>query len=467
MTDVPKIVKERLKIVAAEGAHPDANLLTAFSEQSLPDSERSFVLRHLARCGECREIVTLALPEDASVPALTPARSGGWFAWPTLRWAFVAAGIVVIASLGTVEYRQHERASTMAYKAAATSVAVKEAENQPISAPTAPPPQSQAPEASAKTVPPSFPKQGKAEPMNVREPSTRTLPRLGPAPGTTAAGIARGGPLAHGPRMLNQLQQQNANIQQQNAKSSLPQSSAPLPLPYAGSAGSQQARVAVSPDKLPATTAKSTPPAQDPTGLTVQSESVSQQPSTYEFANNVERAKPADDWHLSASRKVPAGAPAQFDRLSGRDASTPRWTISSSGALQRSYDQGNTWQEVNVSAAAAAPAAESIDLSGQKSGAVSNSKDKDIALEKKPALPVFRAVAANGPDVWAGGSFGTLYHSVDSGTHWNRIIPMFSGVTLTGDVIALDFPDLQHGKVTTSTSEVWMTSDAGQSWQKQ
>jgi len=225
--------------------------------------------------------------------------------------------------------------------------------------------------------------------------------------------------------------------------------------------------VAVSPDKLPATTAKSTPPAQDPTGLTVQSESVSQQPSTYEFANNVERAKPADDWHLSASRKVPAGAPAQFDRLSGRDASTPRWTISSSGALQRSYDQGNTWQEVNVSAAAAAPAAESIDLSGQKSGAVSNSKDKDIALEKKPALPVFRAVAANGPDVWAGGSFGTLYHSVDSGTHWNRIIPMFSGVTLTGDVIALDFPDLQHGKVTTSTSEVWMTSDAGQSWQKQ
>ncbi|MFZ0731804.1 MAG: hypothetical protein WAM79_05735 [Candidatus Sulfotelmatobacter sp.] len=456
MTDVPKIVRERLKTALPRGAHPDADLLTAFSERSLPESERRLVLEHLACCVDCREIVSLALPEEASVPTPAQAPSATWLAWPTLRWAFVAAGILVIASLGTVQYR-HIHRPAVAERGPVPGPAVKEAENKGVAAPAPPPAQSQ--EESNKTEPPSISKQRKGEPINGRADSLQTSARLAPgAPlSQRAAGAVIGGPLPHGPRMPNQFQQQNAN-------NSLPQTSAaPAPVPFARPTATQQAQAAASSQSFHGNAAKTAPSGEDATSMTVQSQSVTQQPSTYEFAqNNVERAKPADELHLSASRKVPAGSPAQLDRLSTKAVGAARWTINSSGALERSYDQGNTWLEVNV--AAAAPAAESLDLPVEKSSP--EAKNENVALAKKSGTPVFRALAANGSDVWAGGSSAMLYHSVDSGIHWTRIVPAFSGVTLTGDVIALDFPDLQHGKVTTSTSEVWTTSDAGQTWQK-
>src|SRR5579872_783499 len=466
MTDVPKIVRERLKAGVA-ATHPDANVLTAFSERSLPEPEREFVLHHLARCAECREIVSLALPEDGSTPALQPVSSTGWLAWPTLRWVFIAAGILVIASLGTVQYRRHAPASNVAAKRSGPAMYVKEAENKPVATPVPPRPPTvqESKEASDKAKPPSVSEQGK----QVSRPSAKpvqTPARLAPAlAGNDFGGRTMGGPLPHGPRVVNQFQQQNANIQQQNAKALLVQSAAaaPPPVPFSKPATSQQAQAIAPPQTARGDAAKSAE--QSETALTVQSESVTQQPSTYEIAqNNVERSKPADDLHLSASRKVPVGSPSQFDTLAGKAVTAPRWTINSSGALQRSYDQGNTWQDVNVAAAVPAPEG-SLLVPVEKSRAAE--KDTDIALAKKSASPVFRAVAANGSDVWAGGSSAMLYHSVDSGIHWTRIVPAFSGSPLTGDVIALDFPDPQHGKVTTSTSEVWITSDAGQTWQKQ
>lgn len=465
MTDAPKIVRERLRAGVATDTHPDANVLTAFSEQLLPESERASVLHHLARCGECREIVSLALPEKASTPALQPARSVGWLAWPNLRWAFVAAGILVIASLGTIQYRRYTQASNMAAKRSAPALYVKQAENKPVATPVPPPPPAvqESKEASDKAEPPSVSKQGKQEVAKPSGKPVQTPARLAPAvAGNAFAGPTIGGPLPHGPRLLNQFQQnpQNANVQQQNASGFLPQSAAaPAPVPFAKVAASQQAQAATSSPAARGDASKGA--GQNETTLTVQSESVTQQPSTYEMAqNNVERAKPADELHLSANRKVPAGTPAQFDTLSGKAVTAPRWTINSSGALQRSYDQGNTWQDVKV-ATAAPPAAESLYASRPAT------KDSGVALAKKSPPPVFRAVAANGSDVWAGGSSGMLYHSIDSGIHWNRIVPAFSGFVLTGDVIALDFPDSQHGKVTTSSSEVWTTSDAGQTWRKQ
>jgi photosystem II stability/assembly factor-like uncharacterized protein len=56
---------------------------------------------------------------------------------------------------------------------------------------------------------------------------------------------------------------------------------------------------------------------------------------------------------------------------------------------------------------------------------------------------------------------------VDAGNHWVRVLPATAGAVLTGDIIRLEFADMRHGKVSTSTSEVWTTDDAGQSWQKQ
>ena len=44
----------------SDGRHPDLNLLSAFVERSLKDAEREDVLRHLAVCDRCREIVFFA-----------------------------------------------------------------------------------------------------------------------------------------------------------------------------------------------------------------------------------------------------------------------------------------------------------------------------------------------------------------------------------------------------------------------
>src|SRR3982074_1696696 len=118
MTEVPKIVYDRLRAALPEQTHPDADLLTAFAEQALSATERNGILQHLAFCGDCREVVTLALPAVDMVPPhtapqtadedrvrtdvrTTVSRAGASslhklsFAWPTLRWAALAAGVAV------------------------------------------------------------------------------------------------------------------------------------------------------------------------------------------------------------------------------------------------------------------------------------------------------------------------------------------------------------------------------------
>src|SRR6202158_6530771 len=112
MTEVPKIVYDRLRAALPEQAHRDADLLTAFAEQALSATERDGVLQHLALCGDCRDVIALALPAaDMAPPRTAPqtadedrVRTTVWregapaphklsFAWPTLRWGALAAGV--------------------------------------------------------------------------------------------------------------------------------------------------------------------------------------------------------------------------------------------------------------------------------------------------------------------------------------------------------------------------------------
>jgi len=150
-------------------------------------------------------------------------------------------------------------------------------------------------------------------------------------------------------------------------------------------------------------------------------------------------------------------------------AALSRWAVSAAGALQRSFDQGKTWQTVDVAANSVSTNATSLQISGKASRMKERTNEKDAAKTRKrdAATLIFRAVAATGSDVWAGGSAGALYHSTDAGNTFTRVVPASAGATLTGDIVSLDFPDPQHGKLSTSTSELWTTSDSGQTWQTQ
>ena len=114
MTEVPKIVYDRLRAALPEQAHPDADLLTAFAEQALSVAEREGVLQHLALCEDCRDVVALSLPAADITPPQTADENGVRttvsqagsraprklsLAWPTLRWAALAAGAVVAAAV--------------------------------------------------------------------------------------------------------------------------------------------------------------------------------------------------------------------------------------------------------------------------------------------------------------------------------------------------------------------------------
>jgi hypothetical protein len=164
---------------------------------------------------------------------------------------------------------------------------------------------------------------------------------------------------------------------------------------------------------------------------------------------------------ISAGRNDGANV-RNSNQLNTSPSSTFRWIVNSDGGLERSVDRGNSWQGVDVNAQNSASS-----MSSKLAAKAARAKDKSDTKKEAAATPVFRAVAAMGTEVWAGGSTGALFHSSDGGNHWTRVVPLFAGSTLTGDVVTVEFSDPQHGKITTSTPEVWTTTDAGQTWQKQ
>ena len=453
MQNVPKIVRERLRAATPAVDHPDADVLTAFAERSLPKREQGVVLEHLARCGDCRDIVALALPATEPVEAVVNRSSSGWLAWPALRWAFVAVGVVAIASLGIVQY-QRGRTQNMAASAPARSeIAAKGARDQ--SAPAAAVSKSEkipAPPPSAfvdSRVAPVSSLRDKEKELDEKKSTLRAdrfqaLAPLPPASTGRDAG-SRIGQLAHGPRVSNQWQQNTVQNQLQNQAPAA--SSSPFAKQQAAGDLSANMEVPRASETVEAQTAQTTAQTQSLDSLQIQSLP----------AQVTSGSAPA----VSASGPAPSGAIG--GPVATSSGSIPRWTISSAGRLQRSFDQGNTWQDVDVNANLASVVGTSLEISANAARASKN-KDARQDLKREAASAAFRAVAAAGTDIWAGGS--GLYHSLDAGNHWTRIVPASADAMLTGDIVSLEFSD-QHGKVATSTAEIWITTDGGQNWQKQ
>src|SRR5690348_1536198 len=97
MAELPETARQKLKHWVA-GPHPDANLLSAFAENSLSARERGPLLEHLAACASCREVVALAAPQDVPAQiARAPERTVRQ--WAMMRWGTAAAILVVMAGV--------------------------------------------------------------------------------------------------------------------------------------------------------------------------------------------------------------------------------------------------------------------------------------------------------------------------------------------------------------------------------
>lgn len=390
MAELPKLARERLRHPGAT-EHPDANLLSGFAEYTLTEQERAPVLDHLSRCAQCREIVALSIPEvqqevqvaAAAVPRRPEVAARSWWRSPIVHWgALTATALVVLIAVG--------------------------------------------------------------ERMRLREPHSASAPAIAkyePAPPTTAATEATPGPPP--PR------QSEKRPQAPSTPRSAETSNRPKAMDAGTAGGLTRASKMATPGGVSASGVAEvgTPPSPPPATLPMKPHANADTDNSYRHSENAfeyDQVKPSPSATARDRVGVAAAAPAPQNEATvlspGRSAGmlakrfsvTPRWDISDSGALQRSFDGGRSWKNVAV--------ADGV---------------------------TFRAVSVVANDVWVGGSGGALFHSVDRGEHWTRVQVQTDSRGLRGDIVSIEFADATNGVVSTSTREIWRTLDAGATWRLQ
>jgi Photosynthesis system II assembly factor YCF48/Putative zinc-finger len=446
MEPLPKIARERLR-AGHVAEHPDADLLTAFAEQALTSIERSQVADHLSHCSDCRHVVALVTesrpPLDDTRSAATSIRlvRGRLLSWSVLRWGALAACVVVVSAAGLLLTQRSFRS----------------------------------PEKIASTPQPQIPAEVDTHPSkrplaSAAQNSTVELKRQSPQPPSKSDVVAQSklpGPVENRKKFLT-LPDQRSDKQSAGLLALFPgvtdkvvpekpsQSPAAMALPHAESMqvspdsaalsrGQTVANAAPAPSEqkeVPQAAAKEEQPQRIPAASetvevtaeapTIQTQSAGMMAKraqsklkTGRLDNKAVVGSTADN-ELAATAAITSG-----NRLM-RDVNAAQWTLSSDGVPQRSFDSGKTWETVQVD-------------------------------HRK----TFRALSAQGMDVWVGGLAGVLYHSSDVGLHWTRIIPVAENSALTADILTIDFRDPLHGTLTTANRESWITSDAGKTWQKE
>ncbi len=407
MRDVPKFVRQRAAQTAA-GEHPETNLLGAFAEGGLTRRERAEVLAHLGACAECREIMSLALPEVPAAAATPVATVKPWRRWPMLRWAGVVAAVVVVAAAVMIQKSYWRETPSPAQPRVATESAAKPQEGKPSETAGGAKANAAAPGKKLREVAPG------------NKSNEKDVARAAPANDTLKAKVEKKQGAIAG----------FANNEPKRMRDEGRMDKAPATLDSAGGAAAAQTRSLPLQSAQPQMKAKAT--------AAGAGEFAGQAPSQSGTASRLPpQAAPAPRASTESVEVAAEGSPRPLNKAHGGPvanlmltASRVRWRVSSEGALERSGDGGRSWQTVRVGDSTAR----------------------------------FRAVASMDGDVWVGGAEGALYHSADGGLTWKRVPVVAEDMVLATDIARVEFKDAQHGSVTTKDGVTWVTNDAGATW---
>ena len=449
MVDVPKIVHDRLRLASREQSesrlgHPDADLLTAFAEQALAVAERDGILAHLALCTDCREVVALALPEAAveAVPVSVEIENVGTsisragkpappklrFAWPSLRWAALAAGVAVVAGV-FLTHPANQKPSMIAQMVAPQTVPAATVTTVPVVeskvSAKADSPKLDAARTRSDSVVPNGVNAKAAAPSEQAENSQLLASNK---KGRAVAGKVATAPLPEDKAFL--VGGRASQSTSENVESSPKSGSGDVSGP--SGAGAQMAR------NIPASN-----------------------PAEAGDSPAIERAKPATPQQETQPIEKQSGAALSEETpLDGRNGTAPQivgpsanrhaaamspkitWEIAG-GVLQRSADNGQTWQ--------------------------------NVALHSDHPLLCF---AAQGTQIWTGGAAGSLFHSVDRGVTWTQVHPLIDMQELDSDITHIDIQSgngsaasslqivISTSKESTNNRETWSSADGGATWVK-
>jgi hypothetical protein len=464
MPEVPKIVHSRLRAGASSAGHPDADLLTAFAEQALSPGEREGILQHLAVCGDCREVIAVALPVSESV--LTPqattetTRAAAttrpqdtarrhWFGWLGLRGVAVAAGVLVVASVLVLRPSKSAQPTGASLRTDAQN-ASPATDSAGIPKPAVPMTEAQAslalnktnealtrqPEAArtavgSKVESKSLAQSNIADDKHTDEKPTE-LAKLEP-------GFLGGAVLLKGRRGRADLDAAN---QPTDAPAAPPAASGAMAggmLPEAAGKSAGAAAQQMPPSRSESVTveaATQTVQVNGEAGPVETSNNVTTTENAAVMGRNmetlpIEKAKaPAPSQKATTAartKKQALGASSNYAYDASAQAAPAAWRLSE-GVLQHSLDAGLTWQTV---------------LRGNYS---------------------LLCQAPRGADIWTAGQAGTVFHSSDGGVTWTELHPTVNNQPLTADVTTVTLEKPGETVLTTITGERWTTMDNGKTW---
>lgn len=485
MQEISNSLRQRLRARPEPTVHPDPDLLTAYVEQSLPSSERSQVVQHLADCSYCREVISLGLSQiEAEAPQVASLASGHSRWWiPAYRWAAVAATVAIAATLviekpWQARFTRHEPASTLSDNvqpassdrpSVATPTASQPATNALDSTPAGDRNQTAKTETASAPAKPSQHVTGAGGPVTSEDRSLRAnepvgrisggvvgeglrrAPALMPAPPPVPpqpvqAVKTQAAPAAETSYAYKDAQQDYVNTTILNNQAAGVIAETKIPEAPSPKATSNQYAPGKDPRKLradalaasemdvpvvqPATAPDQAPSAADSTlaksTFALKSGLSTAVHKTIETAKKVATGKSAGSSGQGFASAGFIASPADADQgTAKKPAQAVHWSITSDGRLLRSSDVGQ-WHQV---------------------------------VTQNPDVQ-FRVVQPHGSEVWAGGNHGTLIHSWNAGVNWSQMnLPDSS----TSDITAISIDD-DNVQVKTSNGQTFVSNDHGKTW---